>query len=66
MNWWSRCSDRMPEEGKEVLITVERTRHCFLVDGWVAIDRFINGEQEGGPYVLSPTHWMPLPKPPHA
>lgn len=44
MNWWSRCSDRMPEEGKEVLVTVERTRHCFLVDGWVAIDRFINGE----------------------
>lgn len=61
-NQWIKCSDRMPEEGKEVLLVMKtwgknKEMHIGFFDSkmkwWQAGSGVIKNE-----YV---THWMPLP-----
>jgi Protein of unknown function (DUF551) len=65
MSKWVPCSERMPEEGVYVLVTVEPTPYnSWLRKGWTAVDYHRDGQwwNDGRPYVLTPTHWHPLPE----
>lgn len=62
---WVACSERMPERGRNVLVT-ELYPHMREVD--VATTAWHTGEQwmflADPSYEITPTHWMPLPDPP--
>lgn len=53
---WVKCSDRMPDELQDVLVT----------DGSEVKICWFNGEFWDGPFIVGgmETHWMPLPLPP--
>jgi len=62
MGDWIKCSEQMPDLGREVLVVDEFGDHECAV--------YSNGNVTRGPEffcssgVVSPTHWQPLPAPP--
>lgn len=70
MSEWVKCSDRMPENGKPVLVYDETmpTSERFSVaaydrGGWSAMCGVSGWEWE---FEIIPTHWMQLPESPPA
>lgn len=66
---WISCSDRMPEKGKDVLISVNFD--SSLVEPLICSARYTGSTFRRGDATIKPgngieqaTHWMPLPEPP--
>ncbi|EFA5428909.1 DUF551 domain-containing protein [Escherichia coli] len=66
---WISCSDRMPEKGKNVLISVNFD--SSLVEPLIYSARYTGSTFRRGDATIKPgngieqaTHWMPLPEPP--
>ncbi|EFS3870114.1 DUF551 domain-containing protein [Shigella boydii] len=66
---WISCSDRMPEKGQNVLISVNFD--SSLVEPLICSARYTGGTFRRGDVTVKPgngieqaTHWMPLPEPP--
>lgn len=66
---WISCSDRMPEKGKNVLISVNFD--SSLVEPLICSARYTGSTFRRGDATIKPgngieqaTHWMPLPEPP--
>jgi hypothetical protein len=77
---WISIKDQLPQEGELVLILVDRRspniEKCLKLNGWpmwpqkIAHYGRISPNMDlmfidQGHYSFSPTHWMPLPEPPH-
>ena len=62
MSQWIKCSERMPDDGQEVIVMdVNRNR---VQSGIVyAYGLFVDFNEEYYE-VHNPSHWMPLPEPP--
>lgn len=61
MGEWIKCSERMPEEGEDVIVTDGRVVEVMWVDEiglWYATSPY---SVACGDWI---THWMPLPAPP--
>ena len=66
MSKWIKCSDRLPPDGEKVLVWFPGNKHIedavlFEERGSLRYSLF-DGECLMGE---SPTHWQPLPEPPH-
>ncbi|HCS7024187.1 TPA: DUF551 domain-containing protein [Escherichia coli] len=66
---WISCSERMPEKGENVLISVNFDRS--LVEPLICSARYTGSTFRRGDATIKPgngieqaTHWMPLPEPP--
>ncbi|EZJ20167.1 ead/Ea22-like family protein [Escherichia coli 1-182-04_S4_C2] len=66
---WISCSDRMPEKGQNVLISVNFD--SSLVEPLICSARYTGSTFRRGAATVKPgngieqaTHWMPLPEPP--
>ncbi|EKM0816659.1 DUF551 domain-containing protein [Escherichia coli] len=66
---WISCSDRMPEKGQNVLISVNFD--SSLVEPLICSARYTGSTFRRGEATIKPgngieqaTHWMPLPEPP--
>ncbi|AXZ80409.1 TPA: DUF551 domain-containing protein [Escherichia coli] len=66
---WISCSDRMPEKGQNVLISVNFD--SSLVEPLICSARYTGSTFRSGDATIKPgngieqaTHWMPLPEPP--
>ena len=66
---WISCSDRMPEKGQNVLISVNF--YSSLVEPLICSARYTGSTFRRGDATIKPgngieqaTHWMPLPEPP--
>lgn len=66
---WISCSDRMPEKGQSVLISVNFD--SSLVEPLICSARYTGSTFRRGDATIKPgngieqaTHWMPLPEPP--
>ncbi|EPW2752083.1 DUF551 domain-containing protein [Escherichia coli] len=66
---WISCSERMPEKGKNVLISVNFD--SSLVEPLICSARYTGSTFRRGDATIKPgngieqaTHWMPLPEPP--
>ncbi|HBH7841075.1 MAG: DUF551 domain-containing protein [Escherichia coli] len=66
---WISCSDRMPEKGQNVLISVNFD--SSLVEPLICAARYTGSTFRRGDATIKPgngieqaTHWMPLPEPP--
>ncbi|GAB0721081.1 DUF551 domain-containing protein [Escherichia coli] len=66
---WIRCSERMPEKGQNVLISVNFD--SSLVEPLICSARYTGSTFRRGDATIKPgngieqaTHWMPLPEPP--
>lgn len=66
---WISCSERMPEKGQNVLISVNFDRS--LVEPLICSARYTGSTFRRGDATIKPgngieqaTHWMPLPEPP--
>ena len=66
---WISCSDRMPEKGQNVLISVNFD--SSLVEPLICSARYTGSTFRRGDVTIKPgngieqaTHWMPLPEPP--
>lgn len=66
---WISCSDRMPEKGQNVLISVNFD--SSLVEPLICSARYTGSTFRRGDATINPgngieqaTHWMPLPEPP--
>ena len=66
---WISCSDRMPEKGQNVLISVNFD--SSLVEPLICSARYTGSTFRRGQATIKPgngieqaTHWMPLPEPP--
>ncbi|MHC3675120.1 ead/Ea22-like family protein [Escherichia coli] len=66
---WINCSDRMPEKGQNVLISVNFD--SSLVEPLICSARYTGSTFRRGEATIKPgngieqaTHWMPLPEPP--
>ncbi|WP_250133743.1 DUF551 domain-containing protein, partial [Escherichia coli] len=66
---WISCSDRMPEKGQNVLISVNFDSP--LVEPLICSARYTGSTFRRGDATIKPgngieqaTHWMPLPEPP--
>ncbi|EOK4189588.1 DUF551 domain-containing protein [Escherichia coli] len=66
---WISCSDRMPEKGQNVLISVNFDSD--LVEPLICSARYTGSTFRRGQITVAPgngieqaTHWMPLPEPP--
>ncbi len=66
---WINCSDRMPEKGQNVLISVNFD--SSLVEPLICSARYTGSTFRRGDATIKPgngieqaTHWMPLPEPP--
>lgn len=62
-NTWIPCSERIPEDGQDVLIwdNIDKTSftgHYVWCDGWTVDGYAVNR------FHFDITHWMPLPEPP--
>ena len=61
MSEWIKCSDRMPEDGKHVLLWDGNTCHAGYwmeyLDRWESA--FVPAEE-----LRDITHWMEMPEPP--
>ncbi len=60
---WIPCSEKMPEEGEDVLLwdsfdKTTFTGHYYKYDGWT-VDGY-----DVGRFPFDITHWRPLPEPP--
>ncbi|EEW2264561.1 DUF551 domain-containing protein [Escherichia coli] len=67
---WISCSERMPEKGQNVLISVNFD--SSLVEPLICSARYTGSTFRRGDATIKPgngieqaTHWMPLPEPPH-
>ena len=63
---WIKCSEKMPENGKNVLVAIKNNRYSWIDIGYIEECGWwtIGGEfwdRESDPAI---THWMLLPKPP--
>lgn len=63
---WIKCSEKMPENDKSVLVAIKEDGDTYICVGetFVGGDWMINGEhwyEKSDPAI---THWMPLPEPP--
>lgn len=63
MSNWIKCSDRMPELGEEVLCIDEFGNYeaALYYSGYIPGPLFF--ATSAGEF--HPTHWQPLPEPPH-
>lgn len=63
MSKWIKCSERMPEEFEEVLVSDGANVEVMWLDCYGLWDCWVDGEDR---MVCSDvvTHWMPLPEPP--
>ncbi len=66
---WISCSERMPEKGQNVLISVNF--YSSLVEPLICSARYTGSTFRRGDATIKPgngieqaTHWMPLPEPP--
>ncbi|EER8021302.1 DUF551 domain-containing protein, partial [Escherichia coli] len=66
---WISCSERMPEKGQNVLISVNFD--SSLVEPLICSARYTGSTFRRGDATIKPgngieqaTHWMPLPEPP--
>ena len=60
---WIKCSEKMPENGKNVLVAIKNNRYSWIDIGYICVGGWwtIDGEfwdRESDPAI---THWMPLP-----
>lgn len=60
---WIKCSEKIPENGKNVLIAIKNNRYSWIDIGYIDGDGYwaVDGEpwdRESDPAI---THWMPLP-----
>ena len=65
-NQWIKCSEKMPENGKDVLVVIKEDEYTDICVGetYGEGNWLINGEfwyEKSDPAI---THWMPSPKPP--
>ena len=65
-NDWIKCSEKMPENGKNVLVAIKNNRYSWIDIGYIEECGWwtIGGEfwdRESDPAI---THWMLLPEPP--
>lgn len=61
---WIKCSERMPENGKRVLVVTENNGYSWIDIGYIDEAGYwtIDGEiwdKKSDPAI---THWMPLPE----
>lgn len=56
---WIKCSDKLPEEGVNVLVT---KKYCGMKTGFYSEGLSGNWRVYGA--LFTPTHWQPLPEPP--
>lgn len=63
MSQWIKCSERMPDDFMDVLIT----DGIYVEVMWLDCEGYWDSWVDGGYRTVCPddiTHWMPLPKPP--
>lgn len=60
MGEWIKCSERMPEELEDVLVTDGRVIEIM----YRRFDTWYETSREAGGIYGKVTHWMPLPEPP--
>jgi len=58
---WIPVTERLPEEGENILVANKRGKHYDIDKGWWN-GTFFNRCSKGGYHNV--THWMPLPEPP--
>ena len=64
MNWIS-VEDRLPEEGRFVLVYVQVGAHSyFYAINFIHQGRWYNKVRHKWGVKTNPIHWMPLPEPP--
>lgn len=63
MGKWIKCSERMPGDFEDVLVT----DGCYVEVMWLDCDGYWDSWVDGCYRTVCPddiTHWMPLPEPP--
>ena len=61
---WIKCADRLPENGKTVLVTDGKRVVKGLISNLRLIPNHYGGWVTLEPLIQIETHWMPLPEPP--
>lgn len=59
---WIKCSDRMPERFKDVLVVTHRPTEILLACLDNSNEFVYDRDSDGEPETCHVTHWMPLPE----
>jgi len=62
MTNWIKCSDRLPDFDKEVLVVMNKEYTLGGVTMAIMLEKI--GWWKGGYGIYPPTHWAELPEPP--
>lgn len=66
MSQWIKCSERMPEEGENVIVydNLKQVHECFYLRYGDHVSWEIYSYNPSYYDEVNVTHWMPLPEPP--
>lgn len=59
---WIKCTERMPEQFKDVLVVAHRPAEILLAYLDESNEFVYDRDSEGEPLKCHMTHWMPLPE----